>query len=157
MSQPVELRSDTFTTPTLEMRRAMADAEVGDDVWGEDPTAIALQEHCAGLFGKEAGLFVPSGTMGNESALKALTSPGDVVIAEATCHLVMYENGAPGVVSGVLIRTIEAADGVLEPERVAELIGAANEHTVKPALVWIENTHNYRGGRVVPLAAVQAV
>jgi threonine aldolase len=154
---PVELRSDTFTTPTPEMRRAMADAEVGDDVWGEDPTAIALQEHCAGIFGKEAGLFVPSGTMGNEASLKALTNPGDVVVAEATSHIVLYENGGPGAIAGVLIRTIEAPDGVLEPAAVAAMIGAANEHTVRPALVWIENTHNYRGGRVVPLAALREV
>jgi threonine aldolase len=159
MTKPpiVELRSDTFTTPTPEMRRAMAEAEVGDDVWGEDPTAIALQEHCAAIFGKEAGLFVPSGTMGNEASLKAMTRPGDVIIAEATCHLVLYENGAPGVVSGVLIRTVESPDGRLEPARVAELIGAANEHTVRPALVWIENTHNYRGGRVVPLEDLRQV
>jgi threonine aldolase len=156
-SSPVELRSDTFTTPTPEMRRAMADAEVGDDVWGEDPTAIALQEHCAAIFGKEAALFVASGTLGNEASLATLTRPGDVVIAESTSHLVLYENGGPGAIAGVVLRTIDAADGRLDPGRVAELIGAGNEHVVRPAVVWIENTHNYRGGRVIPLENVREV
>ena len=153
----VELRSDTFTTPTPEMRRAMAEAEVGDDVWGEDPTAIALEAHCAELFGKEAGLFVPTGTMGNEASLRVLTRPGDEVIVEATAHIVLYEKGGPAAISGVMLRTIEADDGRLPPDRVAGIIAAANEHTSRPTLVWIENTHNYRGGRVVPLQEVRAV
>ena len=105
----VELRSDTFTRPTREMLKAMADAELGDDVWGEDPTAISLQEHCAEMFGMEAGLFVPSGTMGNETALKALTNPGDDVIVESRSHIVLYEHGAPGVISGVVLRLIDGA------------------------------------------------
>ena len=105
----VELRSDTFTRPTREMLKAMADAELGDDVWGEDPTAISLQEHCAEMFGMEPGLFVPSGTMGNETALKALTNPGDDVIVESRSHIVLYEHGAPGVISGVVLRLIDGA------------------------------------------------
>ena len=153
----VELRSDTFTTPTPEMRRAMADAEVGDDLWGEDPTAIALEGHCAALFGKEAGLFVPSGTMGNEASLKVLTRPGDGVIVESTAHLVLYERGGPGVISGVVLRMVDAPDGSMDPASVDRLIGSANEHTPRPALVWIENTHNARGGRVVALEDVRAV
>jgi threonine aldolase len=153
----VELRSDTFTKPTPEMRRAMAEAELGDDVWGEDPTAIALQEHCAELFGKEAGLFVPSGTMGNETALKTLTNPGDDVIVESRSHVVLYEHGAPSVISGVLLRLIDTPDGRLPPVAVAELIAAANEHTARPSLVWLENTHNYRGGRVTSLDQVRAI
>jgi threonine aldolase len=155
--EPVELRSDTFTTPTPQMRRAMADAEVGDDVWGEDPTAAALQEHCAAIFGKEAGLFVPSGTMGNEASLKVLTQPGDEVIAEATSHVILYEKGGPGAISGVMMRTVDAPDGQMDPERVAHLIRSANPHTARPTLVWIENTHNQRGGRVVSLENVRAV
>jgi threonine aldolase len=153
----VELRSDTFTRPTPEMLRAMADAELGDDVWGEDPTAIALQEHCAELFGMEAGLFVPSGTMGNEVALKALTSPGDDVIVESRSHVVLYEHGAPSVISGVLLRLIDTPDGRMPPAAVADLIASANEHTAQPTLVWLENTHNYRGGRILPLDHVRAV
>jgi threonine aldolase len=153
----VELRSDTFTTPTPEMRRAMADAEVGDDVWGEDPTAIALQEHCAEIFGMEAGLFVPSGTMGNEASLKALTRPGDEVIVESRSHVVLYERGGPAAISGAMLRTIDAPDGHLDPDAVQGLIDAANEHTSRPTLVWLENTHNARGGRVAPLDSVSAV
>lgn len=154
---PVELRSDTFTTPTPEMRRAMADADVGDDVWGEDPTAIALEAHCADLFGKEAGLFVPSGTMGNEASLKVLTRPGDEVIAEATSHIVLYESGGPAALAGVMVRTVVAPDGRMDPGDVQALIDAANPHTSRPTLVWIENTHNARGGRAVSLEDVRAV
>ena len=153
----IELRSDTFTTPTPEMRRAMADAEVGDDVWGTDPTAIALESHCAELFGKEAGLFVPSGTMGNEASLNVLTRPGDEVITESSAHIVRYERGGPAALSGVTLRTIEAPDGVLRPDQVAAIIDGANEHTARATLVWIENTHNARGGRVVPLEDIRAV
>jgi threonine aldolase len=153
----VELRSDTFTRPTPEMRKAMADAELGDDVWGEDPTAISLQEHCAGMFGMEAGLFVPSGTMGNETALKALTNPGDDVIVESRSHVVLYEHGAPGVISGVVLRLIDGPDGRLPVEAVADMIASANEHTSRPSLVWQENTHNVSGGRVIPLEHLAAV
>ena len=153
----VELRSDTFTRPTPEMRRAMADAELGDDVWGEDPTAISLQEHCADLFGMEAGLFVPSGTMGNEAALKALTNPGDDVIVEARSHVVLYEHGAPGVISGVVLRLIDGSNGRLPVDGVVEMFASANEHTSRPSLVWQENTHNASGGRVIPLEHLAAV
>lgn len=151
----VELRSDTFTRPTPEMRRAMADADVGDDVWGEDPTAIALQADVAAAFGKEAALFVPSGTMGNEAAIRAMTRPGDEVIVESLSHIVLYESGGPAALSGVTLRTVDAPSGALDPADVQGLIDAANEHTAHPTLLWIENTHNARGGRVVPLARVQ--
>ena len=125
----------------------MAEAELGDDVWGEDPTAISLQEHCAELFGKEAGLYVPSGTMGNETALKTLTNPGDDVIVESRSHIVLYEHGAPSVISGVLLRLIETTDWPAPVATVADMIASANEHTARPSLVWQENTHNARGGR----------
>jgi threonine aldolase len=154
---PVELRSDTFTKPTPEMRRAMAETEVGDDVWGEDPVAISLQEHCAELFGMEAGLFVPSGTMGNEASLKALTRPGDEVIVESRSHVVLYERAAPSVISGVLLRLIDSDDGRLDIDRVAQLIASANEHTAKPTLVWLENTHAATGGRILPIEHIRAV
>jgi threonine aldolase len=151
----VELRSDTFTKPTPEMRRAMADADVGDDVWGEDPTAIALQAEVADRFGKEAALYVPSGTMGNEAAIRAMTRPGDEVIVESMSHIVLYESGGPAALSGVTLRTIDAPNGCLEPSDVRRLIDSANEHTGRPTLLWIENTHNARGGRIVPLARVR--
>jgi threonine aldolase len=153
----VELRSDTFTRPTREMLKAMADAELGDDVWGEDPTAISLQEHCADIFGVEAGLFVPSGTMGNETALKALTNPGDDVIVESRSHVVLYEHGAPSVISGVILRLIDGPDGRLPVGAVRDMIASANEHTSRPTLVWQENTHNASGGRVIPLEHIRAV
>jgi threonine aldolase len=153
----VELRSDTFTLPTPAMRKAMAEAEVGDDCWGEDPTAIALQEHCAALFGKEAGLFVPTGTMGNEASMKALTNPGEEVIVDSKAHIVLYEKGAPGAISGALLRTIETPDGQLDPEGVASMIRAPNRVTAHTGLVWIENTHNQRGGRIVPLDNIRAL
>jgi threonine aldolase len=153
----VELRSDTFTRPTPDMLKAMAEAELGDDVWGEDPTAISLQEHCAEMFGMEAGLFVPSGTMGNETALKALTNPSDEVIAESRSHIVLYEHGAPSVISGVLLRLLDGPDGRLPIEAVRDMIASANEHTSRPTLVWQENTHNASGGRVIPLEHVREV
>ena len=153
----VELRSDTFTRPTREMLKAMAEAELGDDVWGTDPTANALQEHCAELFGKEAGLYVPSGTMGNETSLKALTNPGDDVITDARSHVVLFEQGAPGVISGVVLRTIETPDGRLPVEAVQRLIDSASVHTSQPSLVWLENTHASSGGRVIPLEHIKAV
>jgi threonine aldolase len=126
-------------------------------VWGTDPTAIALEAHCAELFGKEAGLFVPSGTMGNEASLKVLTRPGDEVITESSAHIVRYERGGPAALSGVTLRTVEALDGVLRPQPVAAIIDGANEHTARATLVWIENTHNARGGRVVPIEDIRAV
>jgi threonine aldolase len=151
----VELRSDTFTKPTPEMRRAMADAEVGDDVWGEDPTAIALQRDVAERFGKEAALYVPSGTMGNEASLRAMTRPGGEVIVESRSHIVLYESGGPAALSGVMLRTIDAPSGAVNPTDVRALIAASNEHTGRPTLLWIENTHNARGGRVVTLERVR--
>ena len=153
----VELRSDTFTRPTPEMRRAMADAEVGDDVWGEDPTAIALEEHCAELFGAEAGLFVPSGTMGNEAALRALTRPGDGVVVEATSHIVLYELGGPAALSGVALRGITALDGRMDPAEVRGILDGAGGHGAPVSLVWMENTHNYRGGRILPLDHIRTL
>ncbi|MGH2830623.1 MAG: threonine aldolase family protein, partial [Actinomycetota bacterium] len=153
----VELRSDTFTAPTPAMRAAMAQAEVGDDCWGEDPTANALQEHCAALFGKEAGLFVPTGTMGNEASMKALTNPGEEIIVDAKAHIVLYEKGAPGAISGVLLRTVDTPDGQLDPDLVASMMRPPNRVTAHTALVWIENTHNQRGGRIVPLDNIHAL
>jgi threonine aldolase len=151
--EPVELRSDTFTKPTPEMRRAMADAVVGDDVWGEDPTANALQEQCAELFGKEAGLFVPSGSMGNEVAIKALTNPGEEIIVEASAHVIEAEVGAPATISQVIVRALTGPRGVFDLDELADAIRPPSRFFTHTSLVCLENTHQGSGGAVVPIEA----
>jgi threonine aldolase len=153
----VDLRSDTVTRPTPEMRRAMAEAEVGDDVYGEDPTVNALQDAFAERVGKEAALFVPSGTMGNQLALRLLTQPGTNVIAGRRQHVVVYENGAAGRNAGVQFHTLDDDDGVLDPADVRWAVDAAAHHYPVPSLVCIENTHMPANGRPWPLAAVRDV
>lgn len=152
----VELRSDTFTTPTPEMRRAMAEAEVGDDVWGEDPTANALQEHCARLFGKEAGLFVPSGSMGNEVCIKAQTKPGDEVIVDEAAHVVDAELGAPATISQVVLRSLPTDRGVFDPQKLAGAFRAPSRFFTHTSLLCLENTHQASGGAVVPIDSFRA-
>src|SRR5881275_11376 len=137
----VDLRSDTVTTPTAAMRRAMADAEVGDDVYGEDPTVNALQEAFAERVGKPAAIYVPSGTMGNQLALRLLAAPGTAVVAGARQHVVIYENGAGGRNAGVQFTTIDDGDGTLDPADVQWVIAAAEHHYPKPGLLCVENTH----------------
>ncbi|HJT37671.1 MAG TPA: GntG family PLP-dependent aldolase [Actinomycetota bacterium] len=149
----VELRSDTFTKPTPEMRRAMAEAEVGDDVWGEDPTANALQEQCAELFGKEAGLFVPSGSMGNEASIKALTNPGEEIIVEASAHVIEAEVGAPATISQVIVRALPGRRGVFDLDELADAIRPPSRFFTHTSLVCLENTHQGSGGAVVPIEA----
>jgi len=153
MAEFVELRSDTFTKPTPEMRRAMADAEVGDDVWGEDPTANALQDQCAALFGKEAGLFVPSGSMGNEAAIKALTNPGEEIIVEASAHVIEAEVGAPATISQVIVRALPGPRGVFDLDELADAIRLPSRFFTHTSLVCLENTHQGSGGAVVPIEA----
>ncbi|HXO59351.1 MAG TPA: beta-eliminating lyase-related protein, partial [Candidatus Acidoferrum sp.] len=122
MQRIVELRSDTFTLPTESMRRAMAAAEVGDDVWDEDPTIHRLQERAAEMVGKEASLFVPSGTMGNLCALVSHTEPGEEVIVEGECHIFHSEVAGASVVGGLQLRPLETPDGRLQPEQVRAAI-----------------------------------
>ena len=153
MAEFVELRSDTFTKPTPEMRRAMADAVVGDDVWGEDPTANALQEQCAALFGKEAGLFVPSGSMGNEAAIKVLTNPGEEIIVEASAHVIEAEVGAPATISQVIVRALPGPRGVFDLDELADAIRLPSRFFTHTSLVCLENTHHGSGGAVVPIEA----
>jgi threonine aldolase len=153
----VELRSDTFTRPTPQMRRAMAEADVGDDVFGEDPTTNALQERCAELFGKEAALFVASGTMGNQVVIKSLTQPGDEVLIDERAHIVTYEMGAPAAISGVMMRGLPSRRGVLDPDVVADSIRPPTPFANHTALVCVENTHQASGGSVWPLDALRAV
>jgi threonine aldolase len=144
----VDLRSDTVTRPTPAMRRAMAEAEVGDDQYGEDPTVNLLQETFAGLTGKEAALFVPSGTMANQIALRILARPGEAVVAGARQHIVLYEAGAGPANAGVTWRTLPDEAGSFEPDGVAEVIAAAAHHQPQVAAITIEDTHMAAGGSV---------
>jgi threonine aldolase len=157
VTPPIDLRSDTVTRPTPAMRAAMQSAELGDDVFGEDPTVNRLQERLAALLGKEAALFVPSGTMSNQICVKAHTQPGDELLCEATCHIYLYEAGGPAVLSGVTCRTLEGDYGILEPSQFEDKIRPANEHLVRTRLVCLENTHNRGGGRVFPIDKVRAI
>jgi threonine aldolase len=133
------------------MRRRMAEAEVGDDVLGDDPTVHALEDRSAELLGTEAALFLPSGTMSNQVAIKALTEPGEEILCEEHSHVFLYEAGALGLIAGVQPRTLPSAAGVLEVERLREAIRTDDVHHPRTALIAFENTHNYSGGRVVPL------
>lgn len=153
----IDLRSDTVTRPSAGMRAAMAAAEVGDDVYGEDPTVRALQERVADLFGTEAALFVPSGTMSNQIAIRAHCRPGDELLCEATCHIYTWESGGPAILSGVTCRPIDGDYGLLGVDRLRGKIRPDNEHYVRTRLVCLENTHNRGGGRVLPLSQVAEV
>ncbi|MBV8296153.1 MAG: aminotransferase class I/II-fold pyridoxal phosphate-dependent enzyme, partial [Acidimicrobiia bacterium] len=151
----VDLRSDTVTRPTAEMRRAMAGAEVGDDVYGEDPTVNTLQEAFAARVGKQAALFVPSGTMGNQLALRVLTTPGTSVIAGRRQHVVIYENGAGGRNAGVQFWPVADDDGTIDPEDIRWAVEAAAHHHPRPSLVCVENTHMPADGAPWPLEALR--
>ena len=157
MTELVDLRSDTVTRPTTEMRRAMAEAEVGDDVFGDDPTVNSLQEYCADLLGKEAGLFVPTGSMGNQVALGAQSRPGDEVVCEAGAHFIHYEGGSVAANLGLVTRLIPGTDGVIGADQVAAAVRKGTEHNPHTAIVAIENTHNAAGGKIFPLDEAQAI
>ena len=152
-----DLRSDTVTRPTAAMREAMATAPVGDDVFGEDPTVAALQAEAAGLLGKERALFVPSGTMGNQLCLGALVAPGEEVIAEEQAHVLLNEGGAASRWWGCQVTTVRGRRGVMSPQDVEAAIRAPDVHHPRSAVVSIENTHNYAGGAVQPLASIDAL
>lgn len=157
MDDIVELRSDTFTTPTPEMRRAMADAVVGDDVWGEDPTVNALQDHCARLFGKEDGMFVPSGSMGNEVCIKAQTTPGEEIIVEQTSHVVEAEVGAPALISQVMLHPLASTRGVFDLDELAAAIKPESRFFTHTGLLCLENTHQGSAGAVVQIEDLRAM
>ncbi len=147
----IDLRSDTVTTPTPAMRAAMAAAEVGDDVYGEDPTVNRLEAATAAGLGKEAGLFVPSGTMGNQTALLAHTGRGDEVVLEEGSHILNYEVAGVAVIGGVMPRALRGHHGILDPEQVRAAIRPPNIHTPRTALIAVESTHNRGGGTYYPL------
>lgn len=157
MSNVVDLRSDTVTRPTPQMRRAIAGAEVGDDVFGEDPTVNRLEERAAELAGKEAALFVPSGTMANQLAIRSQTSPGDEVLLEEGTHPFNYESGAPAAISGVQVRPITGQQGVITTQQIAAHLRGTDEHYAPVTLVIMENTHNRAGGAIFPLGEMEPI
>ena len=156
-SMVVDLRSDTVTKPSAEMRRAMAEAEVGDDVYLEDPTANRLQERAAEIFGREATLFVPSGSMGNLIAIKIHTRPGHEVICEERGHIFNYEMGAMSAVGGTVPRPMYAEDGILRWEQVKRQIRPKVYYRAQTGLISLESTHNLAGGTVYPLEVIEEI
>lgn len=153
----VDLRSDTVTRPTPAMRRAMAEAEVGDDVYGEDPTVNRLQSRAAEIFGREAALFVPSGSMGNLVAIKTWTQPGMEVICEQRAHVNQYELASMSAIAGCFPRAVFAQDGILTWPVVESLIRAKSPNYSQTGLVTIENTHNMAGGTLYPTQVVEEI
>src|SRR3984893_4396047 len=153
----IDLRSDTVTRPTPAMRAAMQAADLGDDVFREDPTVNRLEERVAALLGKEAALFVPSGTMSNQICIKAHTQPGDELICDANCHIYNYEAGGPAVLSSVMCRTIDGDYGIIDVTQLEGKVRPNNDHLVRTRLVCLENTHNRGGGKVYPLEKIQAI
>jgi threonine aldolase len=154
---PVDLRSDTVTKPTPEMRRAMAEAEVGDDVYGEDPTINRLEQLAAEIFGRDAALFVPSGTMGNQIAIKIHTRPGQEIICEERAHIFNYEMATLAAFSGCIARPIPAADGILSWAEVKKRIRPKTYYISQTGLVSLENTHNMAGGTVYPMQVANEI
>jgi threonine aldolase len=154
----IDLRSDTLTRPTDAMRRAMAEAEVGDDVYAEDPTVTALQERVAAMFGKEAALFTPTGSMANVLAVAALVAPGQEVLCEARAHIVRAELGAHGALTGLTSRTWSQPDGQIDLLAIRDLYAPdMGPFFVRTAAVSVENTHNFAGGAVLPLDDLRAL
>lgn len=154
---PIDLRSDTVTKPSEAMREAMARAPVGDDVYGEDPTVNRLQETAAALLGKRAALFVPSGTMANQLAIRSQCQPGQEVVIESKAHIVRYEQGAAGALAGVQLHWVPGNRGLMTAEQVEAAIRPKDPHTVQTALICLENTHNSGGGTIYPLATIESI
>ncbi|PKQ31322.1 MAG: low specificity L-threonine aldolase [Actinobacteria bacterium HGW-Actinobacteria-2] len=153
----IDLRSDTITRPTAGMRTAMAAAEVGDDVYGEDPAINALQERVAELLGHEAGLFTPTGSMGNLLGVWALVKPGQELLCDARAHIVRAELGAHAVLNGITTRTWTSPDGVGDTATIASLIAPETAYLVQTAAVALENTHNFGGGTIQPIEHLREV
>ena len=153
----IDLRSDTVTKPTEAMRMAMARADVGDDVYGEDPTVNRLQDMAATMFAKKAALFVPSGTMANQLAIRLHTQPGQEVIVESTAHIVRYEQGAAGALAGVQLHWVVGNRGLISAEQVEAAVRPKDPHTIQTALICLENTHNSGGGTIYPLATIERI
>ncbi len=153
----IDLRSDTVTKPTYAMRQAMVQAEVGDDVYGEDPTVNQLEAKAADLLGKEAGLFVPTGVMANQLAIRLHTRPGDEVIVDASAHIIRYEGGSASSLSGVQLSCLPGDRGRLSAEAVLSSIRPQDLHNPPTTLVCLEQTHNAGGGSVYPFETIQRI
>jgi threonine aldolase len=153
----IDLRSDTVTRPTAGMREAMAGAEVGDDVYGEDPTVNALEAEVAALFGHEAAVFMPTGSMANQVAIQTLVPPASELLCDADAHVVTYEIGAAAVIGGVSSRTWGPSGGDLDPDVVAAMVRPDGYHAVATRAIAVEQTHNRAGGAVIPLATLRAL
>ena len=153
----IDLRSDTVTKPSPAMRKAMAEAEVGDDVFKEDPTVNKLEEYIADLLGKEAALYVPSGVMGNQLCLNILTQPGDEVICDREAHIFNYESGSPARLSGIQIYPLDGKLGILTAEQVEPYIRTTAYHMPRTKVIEVENTHNRAGGTIWPIESIIAL
>lgn len=153
----IDLRSDTVTVPTPAMREAMFAAPVGDDVYSEDPTINALEAKVAAYLGKESALFVPSGTMANQIAVRLHCRPCEELVCEATSHVILWEGGGPAALSGVTVRPLTGASGLLSLEQLQSLHRPNDIHSPPTKLVWLENTHNRGGGTVQPYPSVEAI
>ncbi len=153
----IDLRSDTVTRPTPAMREAMMRAPLGDDVLGDDPSVLALQERVASLMGKQAACFVPSGTMANQTAIRAQTEPGDEIICHEGSHIFHYEGGGPAVISGCMCRVVDTPDGTFGEEMVPAMVRPDDSHFCRSRLLVLENTHNRGGGTVWPLERLARV
>jgi threonine aldolase len=154
MQPPIDLRSDTVTRPSPGMRAAMAAADVGDDVFGEDPTVRRLEDRIAGMLGKESALFVPSGTMGNQIGVRVHCQAGDEFLCESQCHILYYEQGAYAQLFGIAAQPVDGEHGVLRVEQLMHRIRPDNIHCVRTRLVCLENTHNRGAGRFQPYDSV---
>jgi threonine aldolase len=153
----IDLRSDTVTLPSDEMRRAMASAEVGDDVYGEDPTINRLEARAAEIFGREAAIFVPSGTMGNQIAIKLHTRPGQEILCEERGHIFNWEMAMLSWFSGCMVRPVAAPQGILSWDLLAPKIAPSTYYVAQTGLISMENTHNMAGGTVTPVAAMEDI
>lgn len=153
----VDLRSDTITKPTAGMREAICKAEVGDAVFGDDPTVLALQERVAGILGKEAALYMPSGTMTNQVAVRTHTEAGDEIMLDASAHIYYYEAGAPAALSGVMCRLLQGKRGIFTADDVRSALRLGDVHFAPTRLICIENTHNRGGGSIWPIEAIAGI
>ncbi len=157
MNKTADFRSDTVTRPSQAMRDAMAAAEVGDDVYGEDPTVNRLEEQCAETFGKQAAVYLPSGTMGNQAAIAAHTSAGEEIICDDRSHIVLYEMGMAAQFSGCLLRSVATKDGLLRWDDIEPRLRKPSDHYRGTSLIALENTHNMAGGVVYPLELLREI
>ena len=153
----IDLRSDTITKPTPEMREAMANAEVGDDVLGDDPTVIALEKRTAEILGKEAAVYMPSGTMTNQVAIRAHTEAGDEIMLDMNAHVYFYEAGAPAALSGVMCRLLPGVRGIFTAQDVKDALRPKNLHFPATKLICLENTHNRGGGSIWPIEQIAEI